>query len=232
MNRAGLTALGCVALALLLAAVPAGTRACGFHSSQTIARTLLNLRYPDALHVDGAVWSAQQKGLLRLDRARLQATGPERRMLDTRAYLEALRALFALGEAFGQTSDAARLPVSLVLTESMLWTRYPADGGVNPHVTGPDPGDLVVVTDDPVLRAIAEGRLTVAEALDSGLVRLFGTSTQVHAFETSYGELGTKPLPRTDQRKLLEAMLWRQRLPNTSACADGDCGPARLDATP
>ena len=130
MNRAGLTALGCVALALLLAAVPAGTRACGFHSSQTIARTLLNLRYPDALHVDGAVWSAQQKGLLRLDRARLQATGPERRMLDTRAYLEALRALFALGEAFGQTSDAARLPVSLVLTESMLWTRYPADGGV------------------------------------------------------------------------------------------------------
>ena len=199
------------ALALMISTVSAGVSACGFHTSQTIAKTMLNLHYPDALHVDGAVWSAQQAGLLPLDLKRFQATGSERKILDARAYHETQKALYALGASFEQVSpQVARPGVSVVLTQTMLWTHYPAGGGTKPHLSGPEPGDLVVVSDAPVVRTIADGGLRVTEAMEKGLIRLYGTSEQQRAFMNSYGELGAKPLPAVDGRKLLKALLWNQ----------------------
>jgi hypothetical protein len=193
----------------LLSAVSAGTLACGFHTDQSIARTMLNLHYPDALHVDGAVWSAQEQGLLPLDRDRLMATGTRRKMLDGRALHETQKALYALDESFRQhLPEGARPGMAVVLTESMLWTRYPAGGEIKPHASGPESDDLVIVTDEPVLRAIADGRMTIDEAMEKGMVRLYGTPEQESTFIASYGKLGAEPLPVVDVRKLKKGMLW------------------------
>ena len=117
-----------------------------------------------------------------------------------------------------------RSSVAVVLTQTMLWTRYPAGGGIKPHVAGPESGDLVVVTDDPVVRTIADGRLTVSEAMENGLIRLYGTPEQERAFAESYGELGAEPLPAANDRMLVGAMLWRQRSGRSIGCAAGECG--------
>jgi hypothetical protein len=199
-------------LAVLLFIASAASWACGFHSAQTIAQVTLNLRYPDALHVSGAVWSAQQAGSLPLDRKRLRATGAERKLRESRAFLETSRSLYALGASF-QRADAEepRPDVALVLVETMLWTRYPNDGEIEPHVSGPEPADLVVVTDEPVVRAVADGQLAVAEALEQGLLRLYGPPDQTLAFAARFGDLGAEPLPPVDDRILLRATLWGQR---------------------
>jgi len=208
LDRSSLTPL----VFLMLLAASAGTWACGFHTSQSLSQTILNLHYPDALHVNGAVWSAQEKGLLPLDRKRLQATGAKRKLLDTRAYLETQRALYALGASFERAHPEDTRPgMALVLTETMLWTRYPAGGGIEPHVTDPESGDLVVVTDEPVVRTIADGQLTVTEALEKGLIRLYGSPEQELGFAERFGDFGAEPLPAVDDRKLLRATLWGRR---------------------
>ena len=184
-------------LAFLFSTVSASAWACGFHTEQGIARTLLNLHYPDALHVDGAVWSAQEQGLLPLDRERLRATGSRRKMLDGHALHETQKALYALDESFRQhdVPGGARPGMAIVLTVSMLWTRYPADGEIKPHVSGPESDDLVVVTDEPVVRFIADGKMTVDEAIEKGMVRLYGTPEQESSFTSRYGKIGAEPLP-------------------------------------
>jgi hypothetical protein len=193
----------------LLAVAPAGTWACGFHTPKSIATNVLLWNYPDALHVDGAVWAGQRAGMLPMpDRRRLQATGTERKLLDTHAYLAALRALHALGAAFDRRAapDSASSGKAVVLLETMLWTRFPAGGQVEPHVTGPEPGDLVIVTDDPVVRAIADGRLNLAEAMAQGFIRLYGAPEQERDFLETFSALGDEPLPPVDAHKLLSGM--------------------------
>lgn len=215
----------CLSLLLFGAVTSSGAGACGLHQPQTIARTLLNLHYPDSLHVDGAVWAAQREGWLPLDRKRLQATGAERKLLDTRAYFKTLQALQRLNQAFEQAaSGEAQAGLALVLTETLLWTRFPASGAMQPHVKGPDADDLVVVSDEPVLRAIADGDLTVIAAIDKGLMHLYGSPEQERLFTEAYGTVGDQPLPAADNRRLL-ALLYsnRQAQPN-AACTVGDCG--------
>jgi hypothetical protein len=190
----------------------AASWACGFHSAQTIAKVTLNLHYPDALHVSGAVWSAQQAGSLPLDRKRLRATGAERRLRESRAFLETSRSLYALGASFERAdAEETRPDVAVVLIETMLWTRYPTGGEIKPHISGPEPADLVVVTDEPVVRTITDGQLTVTEAMEQGMIRLYGTPEQTLAFAERFGDLGAEPLPAVDDRILLRATLWGQR---------------------
>lgn len=234
MKSADSRRLGCAALALSLFTASAVPWACGFHTRQNIAQTVLNLHYPEALHVSGAVWSAQQAGLLPLDRKRLQATGSERELRESRAYLETLRALFALGASFERLSPgAADLGMAVVLTETMLWTQYHPDGEIEPHVRGPERDDLVIVTDEPVVRAIASGRLSVSAAMDKGLIRLYGQPAQERDFVERYGSLGASPLPAADETRLLHAMFRGPRsAPDVACVAGGDCGSITLDAPP
>ena len=209
MSSARLGTVCSVIAVALLSVASAGTWACGFHTPESIARGLLVWNYTDALHVDGAVWKGQQAGVLAMpDRRFFLPDGPERKMLDTSAYLTALRSLHALGAVFEERAapDAASSGTAVVLLETMLWTRFPAGGGVETHVTGPEPGDLVVVTDDPVVHAIAEGRLSVVEAMEEGCMRLYGTPEQEQGFQKRLGDVGNEPLPPVDSRKLLADM--------------------------
>ena len=143
-----------VVITLLVCAMPAVVGACGFHTQASISRALLSWSYPDASHVSGAIWSGQQAGVLDMpDPKRLMATGAERKFLDDAAFAAVMKALYALAEGFKQTpGEGAHASVAVVLLENMLWTRYPAPGVVEPHVSGPRSGDLVVVTEGPYPR--------------------------------------------------------------------------------
>jgi len=163
--------------AILAAAAPAF--ACGLEDPSSISsrRGALNLAFPDALHVGTAVWQAQLAGALPRD-ALLQRNdlSPEARgtlrLVKANATLKQLAA--TLGEAPG---DAGRPRLALVLLGPVLWSRFVADEGAvraSIHVQGPEPGDVVVVTEAAVIEAIVAGELRFADALDGRLVRLYG----------------------------------------------------------
>lgn len=146
---------------------------------------MLNWAYPDALHVRTAVWMAQADG--RLTRREPEPDADPQsvtfrfqqsiRLRDTQARLDGLRGRLDTALA-GQPMPA----FAVVLIGPMLWTRFEsAEGTVNmvPHATGPARDDVVIVTDEPVVAALAEGRITVREARAQGLVKTYGTSENV-----------------------------------------------------
>lgn len=201
--------------------VPASALACGFHTQKSISQAMLNWRYPEALHVTGAIWRGQQAGVLEMpDRARLQATGAEREFRDNAAYMAAQRALYALGRALEESATGVPAPgVSVVLVETMLWTQIAADGGVEVHVDGPGEGQLVAVTDAPALHAIESGRLTLAEAARAGYLRLYGDPGRAETFLATHGAVGTAALPAPDPRTVFAKGLGRPSASTNQLCA-------------
>lgn len=160
-------------------------QACGYHDPASASLGMLNWAYPDALHVRTAVWMAQAKGrLARLDP--LPDADPQSvtfrfeqsiRLRDAQSRLDELRTRVHITLA-GQPMPA----FAVVLIGPMLWTRFEsAEGTMNmvPHATGPARDDVVIVTDEPVVAALAEGRLTAREARAQGLVKTYGTSENV-----------------------------------------------------
>jgi hypothetical protein len=70
-------------------------------------------------------------------------------------------------------------PVALVLIEAHLWGRITSgpDGvRFEPHVAGPAAGDVILVTAEPALKALLDGRMTWEAALAAGLVVFDGPS--------------------------------------------------------
>ena len=68
-------------------------------------------------------------------------------------------------------------PVALVLVEAHLWGRItsgPNGMRFEPHVAGPAAGDVVLVTAEPALKALLDGRITWEAALAAGLVVVDG----------------------------------------------------------
>jgi hypothetical protein len=170
--------------AVLLCACTAA-QACGYHDPASASVGMLNWAYPDALHVRTAVWMAQADGrLARRDPvpdADTQSVNfrfqQSIRLRDAQARLDDLRTRVHTALA-GQPMPA----FAVVLIGPMLWTRFEsAEGTVNmvPHATGPAGDDVVIVTDDAVMVALAEGRLTTREARAQGLVKAYGTSENV-----------------------------------------------------
>jgi uncharacterized small protein (DUF1192 family) len=198
--RALLAVLALVALVGLPAA-----RACGYHDPASINVGMLNWAYPDALHVRTAVWMAQRDGVL-ARREPLQAADPlsaayrfERmvRWRETQARLGSLRDRIEAA-AKGQPMPA----FAIVLIGSMLWTRFEgADGAVNmfPHATGPVSDDVVIVTDEPVVAALVEGRITAREARARGLVRLYGIDENVERISALLDRLVRLDASQTSQ---------------------------------
>ncbi len=171
-----------VAATLLMAAAwPAG--ACGFHGAVDLNRSALNLAYPKALYVHTAVWMAQLEGVIARNEP---AAEPDERP-------EALRALAAYRDTAGQLGlfrdlagahvDRGAVPAfTVVLVGPMLWARFePAGAGLAMavHVTGPVPGDVVVVTDRPVVAGLVDGTLTPRSARERGLIRFYGEPERV-----------------------------------------------------
>jgi hypothetical protein len=52
---------------------------------------------------------------------------------------------------------------------------------MTPHLQGPESGDVVVVTDEPVIVALNDGRLTLKAAGELGLIRYYGPAERVKA---------------------------------------------------
>lgn len=166
---------------------PADGVACGYHDDVSLARGALNWVYPDALHVVGAISTAVAE-------RRLPAGIPVRGGLGLLGYHGTVRALDQHAQQLRMSLGEMPPPTfSLVLIEPMLWTRFVSEGGdvqMQVHVPGPQAGDLVVISGEEVIRAVANSRLTVGEAYRAGLIRLYGTDEQVRSFLTLYDQVG------------------------------------------
>jgi hypothetical protein len=174
--------LGTLLLAAVLAVSPAA-QACGYHDPSSVNLGMLNLAYPDALHVRTAVWMAQLEGLISRDEQPV-ASDPQTAMI---------RAMFRLRETgvrlgwfrdrIGAALDGRPVPAfSMVLIGPMLWARFEQAGAtleLAAHATGPASADVVIVTDEPVLAALLDGRLTPREARKLGLIRFYGVEESV-----------------------------------------------------
>src|SRR5262245_60360553 len=149
--------------------------ACGYHDDVSLARGALNWVYPDALHVVGAISTAVAE-------RRLPAGIPARGGLGLLGYHGTVRALDQHARQLRMALGEMPPTFSLVLIEPMLWTRFVSDGGevkTQVHVPGPQEGDLVVISGEEVIRAVANGHLIIGEAYRAGLIRLYGTDEQV-----------------------------------------------------
>jgi hypothetical protein len=166
------------ALALGLALAGTDLLACGLEDPSSVAslRGVLALAYPQSPQVGTAVWQAQLAGKLPRDPVAQQGE----LSADARAVMRRVRANSLLRQlavqlsAPGAASSAPSLAV--VLLGPVMWNRFaPQDGKVMPllHVEGPEPGDVVVVTELPVVEAIATGSLGFAAA-EAGVLRLYG----------------------------------------------------------
>jgi hypothetical protein len=169
------SAAATVAIATAATVAPLPVAACNFHDGASLGVGMLNLAYPNALHVRGAVWLAQQDGTLAGPVAHPDASD---RLATWQRFRETLVSLEALRTRLSLARDNRPVPsFSVVLIGPMLWTRF--DGSVaamtmSPHVEGPGRDDVVIVTDAPVLAALAAGRLTSEAARARGLIRLYG----------------------------------------------------------
>jgi hypothetical protein len=174
-----------LALVAALAMLPAAATACGLEDPNSIAvlRGSLQLAYPQALHVGTAVWQAQMAGTLPRDAfAQREDLSPE-----ARGRLRLVKANALLGKLAARLDAGTRGPhpgITVVLVGPVLWSRFePGDGRVRAqvHVAGPEQGDVVVVTDLAAIEAIAEGQLDVAQAIEMGVMRLYGSPAETSA---------------------------------------------------
>ncbi len=193
-----LAAAGLLAAFSLAPGLPA---ACGMPDGVTLAQAFLGISYPNAMHVSGAIWQAQQNGDLPMpDRERLTATGSELAELIWREHLAAIDGLVLLGVNFDALARRDHA-ISLVLVDGMHWARFapgPAadimGSTFDCNVETVPQGDLVVVTNDVVLHAIGRGDISFLEAKELGVVRIYGSDPQAAAFISDFGEMGTEPL--------------------------------------
>jgi hypothetical protein len=170
--------------------LPPAAIGCGYHDDVSLARGLLNWIYPDALHVVGAISTAVAE-------RRLPAAAPVRGALGLVGYHGTVRALDQHAQQLRMSSDEMPRPTfSLLLIEPMLWTRFVSDGGdvrMQVHVSGPQAGELAVISGEDVIREIAGNRLSIGEAHRHGLIRLYGTDDQVMLFLRLYDQVGRQP---------------------------------------
>jgi hypothetical protein len=174
---------------LLLAAV--GTAwGCGFENPHSAAsqRGMMNLAFPQSAWVRTAIWQAQLAG----DLPRDEAAPRDELTSQALGVLQRIRTAWLLKTLVGRLGTGADLAgrpaVAVVLMGPMLWSRIepqagPGSGGAQAlvHVSGPAPGDVVLVTDTPALEAIVGAGMAFDRALALGLVRLYGSQTEVGA---------------------------------------------------
>lgn len=151
-------------------------------ASTASQRGALAIAYPRSLQVSTAVWQAQMAGALPRDPvSQREDLGPE-----ARAMLRRMRAHMVLSRLATRldagASWSAAPALAVVLVGTMMWNRFESRGDqVMPllHAEGPATDDVVVVTDLPVIEALASGSLGVNEAIQNGVLRLYGTPAGV-----------------------------------------------------
>jgi hypothetical protein len=136
---------------------------CAYHGSGAGALIF----HPGSIDVASAVEIAEQAGII------APQPGPAAASLvayhRTVKRIEQFRTLI---EAGGTTSTPA---FSLVLIESALWSRFtpnPAGLMLAIHTSGPNEDEPVVLSNGGVIQSVLDGRLSAADALHRGLIRV------------------------------------------------------------
>jgi len=149
--------------AWLAATLPGAAFGCGYHVELAGGVTTAHAAsIPVALAVHDGIGSGRLE--------RLADVPPALAVLRANGALRMLAAMLEPGTA---TMPA----VAVVLVEAHLWSRIvPASAGTQLqfHADGPAPGDVVVVTGEPALRALLDGRMSWEAAIASGLVVIEG----------------------------------------------------------
>jgi len=183
-----------LAIACLALAAAGAARPCGFENPNSVAgqRGIMNLAFPKSAWVSTAVWQAQKAGDLPPDAlARRDDLTPQ-----ARASAQIMRVTWLLKSLAKRLDDAPgamdRPAIAVVLMGPMLWSRIePRDGDIaaraHVHVGGPEPGDVVLVTDTPAIEAIVGAGMRFERAQALGLVRLYGSAVQVGAVQAWLG---------------------------------------------
>jgi len=133
------------ALSAVFAGAPAA-HACGYHDPSSVNLGMLNWSYPDALYVRTAVWMSQRDGALSRD-GLVAASNPA-----------------AAPMCVTHRLQAAALKLT-VLRDRLVMTA---------HTGGPASDGVVILTDEPVIDALLDGKLTPQDARLRGLIRFDG----------------------------------------------------------
>lgn len=173
---------------LIIAGVQSAvTHACGFENPQAVALGTLNLSYPDAVHVLAAVWRAEDAGLLLPRRGRADGSGPL-------AFYRAASAVKKLGTNLaGSLPAETGMAMSVVLIPQVMWTRFevgPEGLTVQSHAEGPRDGDLVIVTEEKVVRELVDRKLDPRTAEKTGLLRFYGDPEEIANVRAALAKTG------------------------------------------
>ena len=157
---------------------------CGFDdpNSAKVQRGAMYLAFPQSAYVRTAIWQAQVAGELPRD-ALAGRNDLTPQALSTMRQVHATVLLQRLAKRLSAAPEVAtHQSFALVLAGSMLWSRFEPQGSVvqaRVHVSGSQAGDVVVVTDIPVIEAIVGGGLSFDQAIGLGLVRMYGPQPQI-----------------------------------------------------
>ena len=160
--RSGRRAVATMAVAAWVATASAAAIACGYH----LAIGGVSVVHPSSIPVAIAIGAAVSEGRLTP-------------VADVPAPLALIRANGAM-RTFAtalQSGTTDLPPVAVVLVEAHLWGRALPGAGPQSwqaHAEGPANGDVVVVTGEPALAALLDGRLRWDAAIASGLVVVAG----------------------------------------------------------
>jgi hypothetical protein len=187
--------LGSLTVLIAAASWPSVAEACAYdQDGVSLERVALNILYPKAFHVLGAISDARIARRLPITKAGLPAA-------DLVAYHRTARSLENLAKQLRSAAQGAP-PTSftLVLIEPMLWIRFEVadDLRMQVHVKEAQAEDLVLVSGEDVIREITANRLDIGEAERLGLIRLYGTETQVAGFLSTYAPVGSPPAVQSD----------------------------------
>jgi len=182
---------------LALAATVVPGRTCGFEdpSSAAMQRVMLNVVYPNALYVQGAVDEALRAG--KLQPAHFIRPG------DFFALQRATRNLRRFADILADGASSELPAFSMVLMGPVLWTRFLPDAGglaAETHAAAPLPRKAVVVTDVPALAALVLGDVSGEYANASGLVRFYGEPAEIEKLRRSpqrFPAPPTRPEPKS-----------------------------------
>ena len=157
-------------LAGLLCLVAGPAFGCAYHGA---IDAQLKVMYPGSLAVAVALRQAADAAVIDAD----ALVAPQRRRA---LYIDSVGRLQAFRTAM---TAAGGLPpaFSLGFVESGLWTRYHHTDRqlrADIHTAGPDDGEPVVLTGEPVLEEILAGTLSAERALDDRLVLIQGSDEE------------------------------------------------------
>lgn len=186
--------------AAALGLMPVGkASACGFENAAGMQKGMLNWIYPKSFYVDTAVWQAQQAGLLPIE----EALPEKKTLLVNPGYRRAVRTIQDYANAVGAGNSGKVGSVTLMLLEAIFYARIsfgPAGVHVQPHITGPDNGEPLIITHRVVIEAIRTGSLGLDEALSLGVIRTYGDPARIdQALATLRlaGKVGFSPVAAT-----------------------------------